>query len=291
MCRIALTEFRKNKKLSECDPKSVFAAVIQSAQLGLEVGLMGEASLVPYGKECTLIPGFTGLMKLARNTGKVKDIYAHEVRENDEFELTFGLERSLRHVPKKGSGGFPANDSERGDVVGYYAVAVLIDGSTTFQAMSQPEIEKIRNNSSGYKMGKQYGKKSVWEEYAVEMGKKTVIRRLCKYLPKSPELAEAIALDTQVEMGKSQSLNVTDAVNGTWSPSDEDIIDIGEQPASLKDKLKAKVDTAIVTEKEAQPILCPAENKGVSPVQCDKCDTNSKCDAYAEWKFDSNQEA
>jgi recombination protein RecT len=248
MCRIALTEFRKNKKLAECDPRSVFAAVIQSAQLGLEVGLMGEASIVPYGKECQLIPGYTGLMKLARNTGKVKDIYAHEVRENDEFELTFGLERSLKHVPLKGKGGFPASDEERGPVVGHYAVAVLVDGSATFQAMSKQEIEKIRDQSNGYKSAKKYGSKSVWDEHPVEMGKKTVIRRLCKFLPKSPELAEAISLDTVTEIGGKQSLNVDDAINGTWSPDyTEAVIDI--EASGLTGRGRGGVDAGIKQER------------------------------------------
>ena len=56
MARIALTAFRMTPKLGECDPRSVFAAVIQSSQMGLEVGLMGEAHLVPFGNQCQLIP-------------------------------------------------------------------------------------------------------------------------------------------------------------------------------------------------------------------------------------------
>jgi len=227
MCRIALTEFRKNPKLAKCDPRSVFAAVIQSSQLGLEVGLMGEASLVPFKDECQLIPGYTGLMKLARNSGKVKDIYAHEVRENDFFELVFGLDRSLKHIPLKAiKGGFPATEEERGDIVGYYAVGVLTDGSTTFQAMSQQEVSKIRDKSANYKLAKQYGKTTIWDDHPVEMGKKTVIRRLCKYLPKSPELAEALAMDAVVESSGRQQITLTDAVNGTWSPSVDDFLDV-----------------------------------------------------------------
>ena len=87
MARIALTAFRMTPKLAECDPRSIFAAVIQASQLGLEVGLMGEAYLVPFGDQCQLIPGYTGLMKLARQSGLVQDIYAHEVRVNDKFTL------------------------------------------------------------------------------------------------------------------------------------------------------------------------------------------------------------
>ena len=143
MARIALTAFRMTPKLAECDPRSIFAAVIQSAQLGLEVGLMGEAHLVPFGDQCQLIPGYTGLMKLARQSGQVVDIYAHEVRAKDEFKLTLGLTRNLEHNPLMANGGFPAAEEERGDVIGFYAVAVFKDTSRTFVAMSRKEVERI----------------------------------------------------------------------------------------------------------------------------------------------------
>jgi recombination protein RecT len=218
MSRVALTAFRMNPKLGECDPRSVFAAVIQSSQLGLEVGLMGEAHLVPFGSECQLIPGYTGLMKLARQSGLVQDIYAHEVRVNDKFTLKLGLERSLEHEPLTGPGGFPASDEERGEVVGFYAVAVFKDGSRTFVAMSRKEVERIRDNSRGYQAAKRFKKESVWDSDFVAMGLKTVIRRLCKFLPKSPELATALALDAASEQGKAQNLNLNDVIDGTYAP-------------------------------------------------------------------------
>lgn len=218
MARIALTAFRMTPKLGECDPRSVFAAVIQSSQLGLEVGLMGEAHLVPYGDQCQLIPGYTGLMKLARQSGLVQDIYAHEVRANDKFVLKLGLERSLEHEPLTGPGGFPASDEERGEVVGFYAVAVFKDGSRTFVAMSRKEVERIRDNSRGYQAAKRFKKESVWDSDFVAMGLKTVIRRLCKFLPKSPELATALALDAVSEQGKAQNLDVNDVIDGTYAP-------------------------------------------------------------------------
>jgi recombination protein RecT len=221
MARIALTAFRSTPKLAECDPKSVFAAVIQSAQLGLEVGLMGEAHLVPFKGTCQLIPGYQGLMKLARNSGLVEDIYAHEVRANDHFEMTLGLERSLIHEPMM-KNGFPAAESERGEVVGFYAVAVFKDRSRTFQAMSRAEIERIRNNSSGYQAAKKFKKDSVWDTDFVAMGLKTVIRRLCKFMPKSPELAAALALDATADRGKDQHITVNDAIEGTWAPTTDD---------------------------------------------------------------------
>jgi recombination protein RecT len=242
MCRIALTEFRKNPKLAACDPKSVFAAVIQASQLGLEVGLMGEASLVPFGSECQLIPGYVGLMKLAMNTGKITDIYAHSVRENDSFEIVYGLERTMRHKPLMDR-SFPADDSIRGEIVGYYAVAVFADGKKTFQAMSNSDVLKIRDSSKGYKASKKFGKVSTWDEHPEAMGIKTVIRRLCKYLPKSPELASALELDNITDTTGHQRITVDDAVNNTWTP--DYAVDDKPETNGLKEKLMAKLTSGI----------------------------------------------
>jgi recombination protein RecT len=236
MARIALTAFRMTPKLGECDPRSVFAAVIQSSQLGLEVGLMGEAHLVPFGDQCQLIPGYTGLMKLARQSGLVQDIYAHEVRVNDKFTLKLGLERSLEHEPLTGPGGFPASDEDRGEVVGFYAVAVFKDGSRTFVAMSRKEVEKIRDNSRGYQASKRYKKESVWDSDFVAMGMKTVIRRLSKFLPKSPELATALAMDAANEQGKAQNLDLNEVIEGNYAPVVDD--ETGYEP-------EAKDSTAV----------------------------------------------
>lgn len=222
MARIALTAFRMNPKLGECDPRSVFAAVIQSSQLGLEVGLMGEAHLVPFKGQCQLIPGYIGLMKLARQSGLVQDIYAHDVRVNDKFTLKLGMERSLEHEPLTGPGGFPASDEERGEVVGFYAVAVFKDGSRTFVAMSRKEVEKIRDGSRGYQSAKQYKRESVWDTDFVAMGLKTVIRRLCKFLPKSPELATALAMDAVNEQGQTQNLDLNEVIEGNYAPVVDD---------------------------------------------------------------------
>ena len=222
MARIALTAFRMTPKLAECNPRSVFAAVIQSSQLGLEVGLMGEAHLVPFGSECQLIPGYTGLMKLARQSGQVVDIYAHEVRAKDEFKLTLGLTRNLEHNPLMANGGFPAAEEERGDVIGFYAVAVFKDTSRTFVAMSRKEVERIRDNSRGDQAAKRYKKASLWDSDFVSMGLKTVIRRLTKLLPKSPELATALAMDAAAEKGQGQNLDLKEVIDGSYTPVIDD---------------------------------------------------------------------
>ncbi|MEY3123341.1 MAG: hypothetical protein RI993_2166, partial [Pseudomonadota bacterium] len=255
MTRIALTAFRMNPRLAECDPRSVFAAIVQSSQLGLEVGLMGEAHLVPFKNECQLIPGYTGLIKLARQSGFVQDIYAHEVRMNDQFNLNLGLERSLEHVPMQGSCGFPATDEERGPIAGFYAVGVFKDGSRTFVAMGVAEVERIRDNSRGYQAAKRSKKDSVWDSDFTAMGLKTAIRRLCKYLPKSPELATALSLDAAFEQGKDQHLNLIDAATGEFVPDNFDEEESSEVKVEMPPAVK-KSDAAKASEAEiSNPVL------------------------------------
>ena len=103
MARIALTELRSNPKLQECDPLSFFAAIIKSSQLGLEIGLLGEAYLIPRKikrrMEVCFQPGYKGLRKLAKNTGDVRSIMAHCVYTNDEAEISLGTDNTLIHKP------------------------------------------------------------------------------------------------------------------------------------------------------------------------------------------------
>lgn len=218
MMRIALTAFRNTPKLAECNPLSVLAAVVQASQLGLEIGMLGEAYLVPYKGECQLIPGYAGLMKLARQSGQVADIYAHEVRENDVFHLRLGMSRELAHEPLPGKGGFPATESARGEITGFYAVCVFKDGTNTFVAASIDDVCRIRDRSNGYKAAKKFNKDSPWDTDFVEMGKKTVIRALAKVIPKSPELATALAMDSAVDAGVTQNISLQQAADGTYEP-------------------------------------------------------------------------
>ena len=247
MARIALTCFRNVPKLAECDPKSVFAAVIQAAQLGIEPGLLGEAHLIPYKDKCQLIPGWQGLIKLAKQTGMVTDIYAMAVREKDTFSCTFGLNRTLEHKPLTAKGGFPASIKERGEIIGVYAVAVFKDGTRTFIVMGDDEVKRIRDGSSGYQMAVKYKKDSPWTTHYEEMALKTAIRRLCKTLPKSPEMAQAIALEDAHNRGQAQNIDLRDAVEGSYTPP------AGDEPVDV-DPVTGEVQEAQAKPARAAPV-------------------------------------
>lgn len=209
MTRIALTEFRKNPKLGECNPLSVFAAVIMASQLGLEPGVMGQCYLIPYKTECQLIPGYQGLLDLVRRSGKVRRIEAQVVYERDRFTYKTGLSVTLDHEPLL--------DGDRGEPRLAYAVAEFADGGYHVEIMSRAQIESIRDRSNNTQTARRFGKKTPWDTDADEMWRKTVLRRLCKFLPKSVELATAMALDESAGKG-AQGLTVRDVTAGEWTP-------------------------------------------------------------------------
>jgi len=194
MLRVILTELRKNKQLMKCEQTSLFAAIVQCSQLGLEPGnSLGHAYLIPYGKECQLQFGYKGLTELALRSGKVTSVTPRAVYENDIFEIEYGLEERITHKP---------NIGDRGNPVGYYAVARFKNGQAQFEYMSCTEINKIRDTCSQAKY-----KDSPWKKYYDAMAKKTVIKQLLKYIPVSIELQTAINLDEQADAGVRQAFD------------------------------------------------------------------------------------
>jgi recombination protein RecT len=198
MVRVALTAIQNTPKLLECDRQSLYMAVLRSAQLGLEPdGVLGQAYLIPFAGKVQFIVGYKGLIDLARRSGEVSNIIAKEVCTNDDFKITWHEETPFKHEqPTSG---------ERGEVIGFWALARFKDGGFHWDYMTVDEIKKVRDQSSGWQTAKKYNKtaESPWEKHFVEMAKKTVIRRIAKYLPMSVQ--KAAAVEDLVDAGKQFS--------------------------------------------------------------------------------------
>ena len=197
LARIATTEIRKVPKLMQCDQHSFLGAIMQCAQLGLEPGsALGHAYLIPFENrkrnitEVQFIIGYRGMIDLARRSGQIMSIEARSVYEADHFDVSFGLDSKLEHKPAW-------ETADRGELRFVYAVAKLKDGGVQFEVMSRADIEKVRAQSKA-------GSSGPWVTHFEEMAKKTVIRRLFKYLPVSIEMARAVTLDEQAETGIQQ---------------------------------------------------------------------------------------
>lgn len=194
-----------NDKLRECSQSSILQSIYNVATTGLSLNpVLKYAALTPRyvkgGWTCILSPQYQGLVKLITDSGSVRSVYAHAVYNGDVFEPTLGTDAGIKHIPKYES-------KEWGKV---YAVAVLHDGSKMFEVMTKAEVHEIRATSDTWKAvesGKLDKEKSIWFTWPVEMARKTVIKRLVKYLPKTDQydkVAEAINIDNS-DYGASDS--------------------------------------------------------------------------------------
>ncbi|MDN7481887.1 recombinase RecT [Burkholderia orbicola] len=252
MLKIALGALRTTPKLMECTVESLMGAVVQCSQLGLEPNTpLGHAYLIPFEKkkkvgnqwvtdkvETQIVIGYKGLIDLARRSGQVVSIAAHAVHEHDHFDYAFGLDEKLEHKPAM---------SARGRVIAFYAVAKLVGGGHAFEVMSAEQVNEIRDASQNYKFARDK-EKTVWGQHYEEMGRKTVLRRLFKYLPVSIELASAAAIDDVGASGRSQALDTV--LDGDYiTPTDDEQGDDGEidPPAGLTDQRAQQSDMALPT--------------------------------------------
>jgi recombination protein RecT len=182
--RVFLSHIRLNPKLLECTTPSLLGAFMQSAKDGLEPGLDGECYLIPrwsgklQSNEVTYQRGYQGILKMAYRSGEYKTLpYARAVHENDLFEYEEGSNPFVKYKRAM---------SKRGAVIGYFAHAVLITGQESFTISSLEEMEAFRDKfaASKKKDGTIWGP---WADHFDEMAKKTVLKSLLKYLPKSSD--------------------------------------------------------------------------------------------------------
>lgn len=245
--RVALTAITRIPKLAECDQASFFQCLLKLSQFGLEPDGY-RAHLIPFENrkrnvvECQLIIDYKGLVELALRSGVVANIHADVIRDGDIFEYSAG--ELSRHVPYflRRDVGRP---KEAGDVYAVYARAKFRDGSEKCDVMSLDEIERTRKRSRASNNGP-------WITDWTEMAKKTVVRRLSKWLPLSPEYRDAVDADTDTERDEQEptgALAVFD-IPAAPAPEIEEGNGNGEQEPTTPAATRTQTATASQTQTE-----------------------------------------
>ena len=228
--RTATSAVERDPDLLLCEPNSLYKACQQAAQDGLVLDGR-EAALVTFNKNVAArnakpkwekhaqyMPMVSGLLKKARNTGEISSIGAYVVKENDGFDYYINEKgHCLYHKPE-----FRGN---RGPSYLAYAMATLKDGSVQIEVMSREEIELIRSSS---KSGNDNdgNPKGIWAKWPDEMWKKTVLKRLLKYLPSSTELDRVYEADDKDFMGDAEDITEIDEPRDvTTKDVQNDVID------------------------------------------------------------------
>jgi len=115
------------------DPLSLMNAFIQAAQLGLDFGVKNEAHVVKFGSTATLMTGYKGELKNIRRDPKITYANAHEIHENDHYEVALGDTPQVTHkLPSMGQG--------RGRLLGFYMIAKDRFGNTYHEQMTNDEV-------------------------------------------------------------------------------------------------------------------------------------------------------
>jgi recombination protein RecT len=206
---------------------SILRCAFAATQLGLDPDSpLGQCYMVPFrngkngGKyEAQFIIGYRGLIDLARRSGNIVSIRSRVVHVNDTFRIVYGLREELHHVPFEGP--------DAGELRAVYAVAELRDGGIQYEVMYKHQIDAIKARSKA----SQYGP---WVTDYNEMARKSVVRRLCKYLPMSVDLAAAVEHESAQEKGTISALDLEMDLP-MLEAADDGTIEARAQPASASD--------------------------------------------------------
>lgn len=226
---MVLTAVNTNPKLMACDPLSVVASALQSAQLGLEPNTpLGQAYLIPYEERkmvngvwqtvrtvCNFQIGYRGLITLAFNSGELQSLDAQEVYANDDFDFNYGLNMTLKHIPATHNRKQPGENPTH-----YYAVYKLKNGGQGMAVMTYEDVlEHAKKFSKTY--NKKTGKFSgPWADNFDAMAKKTVLLKLMKYMP--------MAVDSPLARAAT-----VDGAQFTGSMNDDKTLEIDFTPSSI----------------------------------------------------------
>jgi recombination protein RecT len=227
LVKLAQLVISRNPKLAECSTLSVLDALMTCARLGLEPNEPGGVWMVPYrvkGKMiCQAITDYRGMLDLARRSREIAAVHAAVRFEADGWE--FAIDTSsptlvkLRHLPAEG---------ERGDPIGAYFVARLLNGQAQAVYLTREKIEAAKARSMG--ADSEY---SPWTRDAESMWCKTAVRRGINLLPRTAdmqELREALAREDRADIESATQAQTLSAVRNMALIETDETPDTGDTP-------------------------------------------------------------
>lgn len=287
MIRTWIQAAGKNEGLMyKADVRQVLGMFQSLAFLGLVPNThLGHAHMIPFktkrwnpetrkrdidAVDLNVIIGYPGYIELGHRSNAINPPHADVVynAQLEHFTYSQGSKGHLDH------GMRPPTFVPNADPEYAYCYVKMKDGGENFEVMPWFEVQRIRDRSQAYitaLASKERADKQGWTPTAyleaawvrdqAEMGKKTALRRLFKWLPKCPELRAATSLEDAQE---SKRLDFGPVIDGTISPLEGDIPEADDGPpppadpgAAFTDRRPPADDTAA----KAQAAAAEAERK------------------------------
>lgn len=200
MARLMVSEFARSRLLQEAEPATLLSALMTASTLGLEIGVQGQAFLVPYKDTrqnkviAQLIPGWKGLVDIVNRSGRAT-VWTGVIMSDQRYTFTDGSKRDLV-IHNETSLDDPS------EITHAYAIGWVRDA--VFPVIELWTVAKIKHHRDRFnKQGDKHYSFRNWEMYA----RKIPLLQVLKYMPQSIELANALTLETAAEMGAHATIN------------------------------------------------------------------------------------
>ena len=167
--KLMYTSLSQNGMISKATPVSIGEALVEAVIQGLEVDKR-QVYFIVYGNKLQMFRSYYGDIKVALETGLVRDIRARVIYEGDEYDIdtnSDGEEIVINHRTRLENHDKP--------IVGAYAWADCPDGKRHYCIMTKKEIDTNWSKSKD-------PSRNVQKDFPQEMAKRTVIRRLVKMI-------------------------------------------------------------------------------------------------------------
>lgn len=248
----AVQHINKNAQLQKCTALSLMTAVMNISNIGLSLNPAAKESyLIPrYNSaskqmEAALEPSYIGLVKLLTDSGSITSVLCQLVYQGDKFEIDLANNvNPVIHKPE-------LVKSKRGNVIGCYALATLPDKTRQVEFMDIEEINTIRDRSETYKAFKSGKIQScTWVSDQGEMSRKTVIKRIYKYLPRTDRMT---VIDKAIETDNADYVASDDQIDYILS-----LLQTSSLDQDQRDDIE--METAVMTPQRASEVIQNLKN-------------------------------
>ncbi len=174
-CRRAVM---RDPELLNCDPGSFVQSAMNCAGDGL-VPDGRKAAFVRFKGAAQYVPMYQGLLEIAYRSGNFQSIEGQVVYKGDAFDYALGDAPFIKHSRS-------LEDDGR-EIIGAYAVAKTTNGGVFREVVGKKDLAQIRAVSRA-----KGGPNADWPG---EMARKAALRRLWKWLPKTPAMERVLEHD------------------------------------------------------------------------------------------------
>lgn len=174
------------------DNAGFLSCISKAITLNLPIAANDTFYLIPYSNKVTFQMSYQGYLELAWRAG-LKQICVQEVYECDEFICEYGTSPKLIHTPN-----FKERSKDK-RIIYFYASVKSEYSEPIFEVMS---YEEIKAHASKY--SKSFNTDaSPWKSDFNAMARKTVLKKVLKYLPKTEDLSKYLAHESEIDQDLS----------------------------------------------------------------------------------------